>query len=158
MSSFPCGFLQNAADAAQAAILWLTDGPKRLFNDIDATGDLLRLTRSVQKITSVFRQIVPLDLIAKGVSSVIEFINSRDTVCQVYSLVSGEAARENPLAPFRPLNVVKTFCSLVQDVTSSLGWLVSIKMLGEWVSTSTARIASWGKPSSSSMGSAMSLS
>ena len=136
------------AETVQAAVVWLTDGPKRIFNDIDATGDLLRLTKNVQKVASVFAKVFPLDLIASGLSSVVSFLDARHIFCSVHDLVSGDAARENPLGPHTPniLNVAKTVCTLVQDVTSSLGWLVSIKLLGEWVTKSTAKFALWGKP------------
>ena len=128
--------------------MWLTDGPRRIFNDIDATGDVLRFTRNVQKITGLFKQIIPLNLLSNGISGIVDFINARDLFGRVFSLVSGEAARENPLGPHLPniLNVAKTFCTMIQDTTSSLSWLVSIKMLGEWVTKSTAKIVSWGKP------------
>jgi hypothetical protein len=139
--------LENAVNTAQAAVVWLTNGPKHIFSDIDATGDLLRLTQNARKVVDTFARIVPLDLIAEGVSSVVEFINARDIVGCVYDLVSGEAANENSFGPRIPnfLNVAKTLCILVQDITSFAGWLVSIKLLDQWVSTCTAKIVSWGK-------------
>lgn len=138
---------QNVADTVQAAAVWLTNGPKLVFNDVGATGDLLRLTKNAQKVAETFARIIPLDLIAEGISGVIEFINARDLVGCVHDLVSGNAAKENPISSHTPnfLNVARTLCTLVQDITSFIGWLVSVKILDEWVSKCTATIVSWGK-------------
>lgn len=70
--------LGNATQAVQSTAVWLTDGPKRVFSDVDATGDLLRMTQSVHKVVETFARIIPLKLIADGISSVIDFINARD--------------------------------------------------------------------------------
>jgi hypothetical protein len=138
---------QNVADTVQSAAVWLTHGPKLVFSDINATGDLLRLTQNAQKVADTFARIIPLDLIADGVSSVVEFLNARDIVGCVHDLVSGEAAKENPISPGVPnfLNVAQKLCTLIQDVTSFIGWLVSVKILDEWVTKCTATIVSWGK-------------
>jgi hypothetical protein len=138
---------QNVAETVQATAVWLTHGLKLVFSDVDATGDLLRLTKSAQKVAQTFARIIPLELIAEGISSVVEFINARDIIGCVHDLVSGDAAKKNPISPQIPnfLNVARKLCTLVQDVTASIGWLVSVKILDEWVTKCTARIVSWGK-------------
>jgi hypothetical protein len=137
----------NVVDTVQATTVWLTDGPKRVFGDIDATGDLLRMTQSAQKVVETFARIMPLKLIADGISSVVDFFNAKDLIGCVHYLVSGAAAKENAFGPNVPnfLNVAKNLSILVQDVTSFVRWLVSLKLLDEWVTTCTAKIVSWGQ-------------
>lgn len=138
----------TVGNTVQAATVWLTDGPKRVFGDIDATGDLLRFTQSVQKVVETFARIIPLKQISDGISAVVDFINARDLFGCIHYLVSGQAAKEDSFGPHIPnfLNVAKSLTILVQDAASFVRWLVSLKMLDEWVTTCTAKIVSWGRP------------
>jgi hypothetical protein len=139
--------IQRVVGMAQTAIVNLLDGPMRLFSDFSATAEMLRLIQNVQKITQIFVKNVPLERIADGVSGIVGFIDARDIIPCTHDLVSGAAAQKDPLGPNMPniLNVARTVCTLVQDAMSVTRWLVSIKVLGEWITKSTARIALWGR-------------
>ena len=121
------GFIQNAA-------LW----PELIFNNPCATSDLLQLVQKFQKVTNVFRRIIPLDLISRGVSPIANFISAIDLPRSFRALFSGKAANDNPLlGGTNVLNVVKTICTIVQEIACSLWWLVSVKILDEWVEQKT---------------------
>ena len=127
--------LRDAAEVVQNVTLC----PKLIFNDFDATGNLLVLIQKIQKVIGVFKQIAPLELISKGVSPIANFIFAIDIPRCFYDL--GAAAKKEPLMDCANiLNIAKTVCTLVQEMICSLWWLVSVKILGEWVSTGTAKI------------------
>lgn len=133
---------------AQNICSWLTDGPRHIFADVDATGDLLKLIHRVHSIVDPIVQILPLKRIAEAVTAITDFVNARNLISGLYDLVSGAAAWEKPFSANVPnlLKVASKAMFLIGDIGSLAEWLSSIQVLGEWVKKSTAQIVTWGKP------------
>jgi hypothetical protein len=141
------GGFWGVAYGIQNMFSWLLDGPRQLLNDSDATTDLLKL---VQRVNGVFDQIielVPLKLFVEGVTAITEFANVRSIVSGLHDLFTGKAAWETPFCSNFPdlLKVASKMAFVVGDMASVATWLSSLHILGDWVRSSTAQIASWGK-------------
>lgn len=126
---------------------WLVDGPKRLFADVDATADLLKLVSRIQKIFEPIIQMLPLKRISEACVAITDFVNARNFIGGLHDLISGKAAWENPFSLRCPdlLKVASKLSFLVGDLASLAHWLSSIHLLGEWVNSATAQIVTWGK-------------
>ena len=147
------GLLQNvvggfseATRVAQNVSAWLTHGPTMIFNDVDATHDLLMLTQRVQRISEKIFPFLPLKHISEAVSSVTEFTNVRNIFSGIHDLVSGKSAWEKPFSETCPnfLRIASKCVFIVGDLASLAGWLSSIHLLEAWVKYSTARVVTWG--------------
>jgi hypothetical protein len=132
---------------AQKVGEWLVEGPKRLFADVDATTDFLKLVQRINSIFAAFVEILPLKRIADGVTSVIDLVDARNIVGCISDLISGKAAWKNPFSDTFPdlLKVASKLVFLIGDTVSLSSWLSSVHVLGEWVKSSTAQIVTWGK-------------
>lgn len=128
--------------------LWLIDGPRHIFDDIDATSDLLSLVQRVEAIFEPVLQIAPVKCLAEAVTAITDFVAARDIVGSLHDLLSGVAAWESPFSQSFPnlLQVASRVAFLVGDIGAVVGWLSSIHVLGEWTKTATAQIVTWGKP------------
>lgn len=134
-------------EVVQHAASWLIDGPRQIFQDVDATADLLRLAQRVQAIFAPIIRILPLQRIAEGVRAITDFVNARNFVGGIYDIVTGNAAWEKPFSEHVPnlLKVASKLVFLIGDFGSLAEWLSSIRVLGAWVKDSTARLVTWGK-------------
>lgn len=141
------GVIRECGEAVQSSALWLIDGPKHVFADVDATGDLLQLAQRVHELFEPFLQFYPIKRFIEGVSAITEFINARKFMSGLNDLISGKAAWEKPFAEGIPnfFKVAAKMIFMVGDLGLLAGWLSSIQVLGAWVKDSTAQIVSWGK-------------
>ena len=125
---------------------WLVDGPKRIFNDVGATSDVLKLVQKVNELFLPFVEITPLQPISAAVRHVTDFIGARGFIGRIAEIVSGDAAWTNPFDGNTPnfLRLSSKIVFLVGDISTTLKWLSSIDVLDKWFAEGTARIATWG--------------
>ncbi len=135
------------AKMAQNVGTWLTDGPRQLFADVDATTDLLKLAQRIHAIFEPIIQIIPLKQFAHAATAITEFVDARNFIGSFHDLISGTAAWDTPFSAHFPdlLKVASKLVFLIGDLGALASWLSSIHVLGEWVKTSTAQIVTWGK-------------
>lgn len=128
---------------------WITDGPAKIFANVDPLNDTLHLTQRVYEIAKkVLKWPVQFFApISKAISQITDFVGARNFIGRISDIVSGKAAWEKPIAEGVPnfLKVMSKIAYLFTDFTSTVKWLVNIHVLGKWVTETTSQLTSWGK-------------
>lgn len=132
----------NIAHALHCTGVWLTDGPKRVFNNVNAMCDTLKLTQRVSEIAKAILSFNPIEHVTKALGNVTDFISARSIVSRVADLVSYQGTNL--------LWVGNKIAGLIGDISSTVKWLASIDVFGSVLSSqirnATGQFLSWGNP------------
>ena len=143
--------IDNVLHGLHCTGVWLTDGPKRVFNNVGAMSDALKLTQRVSEIAKAILSFNPIENVTKMLGHVCEFIGARNIVGRVADLVSFKDAWANPLCGgVNFFWVGNKVSSLIGDISSTVKWLASIDVFGSALSSqirnTTGQFLSWGNP------------
>ena len=127
--------LEWGAQEVREALIWLSDGPKRVFNDVNAMSDALKLTQKVSEIAKAVFSFSPIEQAAKALGNVTEFVSARGIIGKIADLVSFKGAWDAPMDG-KPnfLWIANKVTGLVGDVSSTVKWLASVNVFGEALS------------------------
>jgi hypothetical protein len=136
--------IENILHGLQCTAVWLTDGPKRVFSNVNPMSDALRLTQRVSEIAKAIFSYSPIEYVAKALGNITDFIGARSIIGRVADLVSPQGAWSNPFW------IGNKFSSLIGDISSTVKWMASINVFGESLSSAirnaTGQFVSWGNP------------
>ena len=143
--------IENILHGLQCTAVWLTDGPKRVFSNVNPMSDALKLTQRVSDIAKAIFSYSPIEYVAKALGHVTDFIGARSIIGRVADLVTCKDAWTKPL--FDGPNFLwigNKFASLIGDISSTVKWMASINVFGESLSgairNATGQFVSWGNP------------
>jgi hypothetical protein len=127
--------LAQGGQAVQQGLIWLTDGPKRVFSNVNPMSDALKLFQRINDIVKAIFASSPIDQVSKAFGHVTDFIGARGIVGRVADLVSFRGAWEVPL--FNGPNflwVGNKVASLFGDIGSTVKWMASLNVFGSALS------------------------
>jgi hypothetical protein len=141
--------LEESAEAARKAAEWLTAGPKKVFSDVGAMSDALRLTQRINEIIKAIFASSPIEHVAGALRHVTDFIGARGIIGRIADLASFSGAWTAPLMNGPNLFWVgNKVTSLIGDIGSTVKWLASIEVFGGVLSSqikeASVQFVSWG--------------
>ena len=126
---------------------------KGVLGEMNSTSDLLRLVINATKFCENTFQIPTLKLFARAFINITDFNSARSWLSRSYDILSGEAAKQEKIwGGWDYLRVSSKAIYLVNDVCTTMKWLVSIGVLGEIVSKEIGVARFFGKAVSVTFG------
>ena len=117
--------------AVQRAAIWLTDGPRRVFGDIGAMSDVLKLQQNISAVAREVFETSFLEPMAASLKNVTNFIGARNVFGRVADLISLRDVWAVPLFNGPDFLVVANrIAGFAGDLCSSTKWLASVKVFG----------------------------